>query len=97
MNGNSQIAILLGAGSSLPAGFPYTQSLTDKVVSGDRVRRHTDGICYSHQNQPVDEITIAANCVIRRIYSEAERYYAVHAERRPNYEDVFYVLSQVQA
>ncbi len=35
MNGNSQIAILLGAGSSLPAEFPSTQSLTDKVLSGD--------------------------------------------------------------
>ena len=97
MNGNSQIAILLGAGSSLPAGFPSTQSLTDKVLSGDGVRRHTDSNYYIGQNQPVDEITIAASCVIRRIYSEAERYYAVHAERRPNYEDVLYLLSQVEA
>ena len=97
MNGNSQIAILLGAGSSLPAEFPSTQSLTDKVLSGDCVRRHTDGNYYINQNQPVDEVTKVANCVIRRIYSEAERYYAVHAERRPNYEDVLYLLSQARA
>ena len=97
MNRNSQIAILLGAGSSLPADFPSTQSLTDKVLSGDCVRRHTDGNYYINQNQPVDEVTKVANCVTRRIYSEAERYYAVHAERRPNYEDVLYLLSQVQA
>ena len=41
-------------------------------------------------------MTKAANCVIRRIYSEAERYYEVHVERQPNYEDVLYLLSQAQ-
>ena len=97
MNGNSQIAILLGAGSSLPADYPSTKSLTDKVLSGDCVRRHTDGNYYINQNQPVDEVTKVANCVIRRIYREAERYYEVHAERWPNYEDVLYLLSQAQA
>ena len=32
-------AILLGAGASIPAGFPSTQSLTDLVLSGDGVQR----------------------------------------------------------
>ena len=67
MNGNSQIAILLGAGSSLPAEFPSTQSLTDKVLSGDGGEDIQTRNYYIDQNQPVDEITIAANCVIRRI------------------------------
>ena len=35
-------AILLGSGSSVPAGFPTTQCLTDLVLSGKGVERATD-------------------------------------------------------
>ena len=40
-------AILLGAGSSLAAGFPSTQHLTDLVLSGEGVWRHTDEVYYT--------------------------------------------------
>ena len=36
-------AILLGAGSSVPAGFPPTRCLTDLVLSGKGVERHSSG------------------------------------------------------
>ena len=36
-------AILLGAGASVAAGFPSTNNLTERVLSGTGGKRHTDG------------------------------------------------------
>ena len=36
-------AILLGAGSSLPAGFSSTQKLTDLVLSGTGIEKNSSG------------------------------------------------------
>ncbi len=90
-------AILLGAGSSLPAGFPSTRCLTDLVLSGDGVWRHTDASYFTDGANPPDEKTRLANHMARRIHAEAERYYSANAERRPNYEDLFYLAGQAWA
>lgn len=37
---------LLGSGISIPAGFPSTMDITDNVMSGNRVIRHTDSRYY---------------------------------------------------
>ena len=91
-------AILLGAGSSLPAGFPSTQRLTDLVLSGDRVWRHSDSSYYLNGDASLpDEQTPLANRMARRIHAEAERYYSANAGRSPNYEDLFYLADQAWA
>ncbi len=90
-------AILLGAGSSLPAGFPSTRCLTDMVLSGDGVWRHTDATYSTDGAHSPDEKTRLANHMARRIHAEAERYYSANAERRPNYEDLFYLADQAWA
>ena len=88
-------AILLGAGSSLASGFPSTQDLTDLVLSGCGVSRHTDkSYYYPGDAKPPTEATLFANCMVRRLYAEAERYYSTYAERRTNYEDLFYLAHQ---
>ena len=75
-------AILLGAGSSLPAGYPSTRCLTDRVLSGNGVKRHTDR-------------TRFVNCMVRRLHAEAERYFSAKRERPANYEDLFYLAEQL--
>ena len=75
-------AILLGAGSSLPAGYPSTRCLTDRVLSGNGVKRHTDR-------------TRFVNCMVRRLHAEAERYFSAKNERPANYEDLFYLAEQL--
>ena len=75
-------AILLGAGSSLPAGYPSTRCLTDRVLSGNGVKRHTDR-------------TRFVNCMVRRLHAEAERYFSAKSERPANYEDLFYLAEQL--
>ena len=41
-----KVAFLLGAGVSIPAGLPSTVQITEQVLSGAGVIRHTDGNYY---------------------------------------------------
>ena len=89
-------AILLGAGSSLAAGFPSTQCLTDQVLSGQGVRRHTDASYYiSDTEKPPAEELLVISSMARLLHAEAERYFSTYAERQANYEDLFYLARQV--
>ena len=90
-------AILLGAGSSLPAGYPSTRCLTNLVLSGNDVKRHSDLTYYIDGTTPPTGVVRLANCMARRLHAEAERYFSARGERpRPaNYEDLFYLAEQV--
>ena len=87
-------AILLGAGSSLAAGFPSTNDLTDLILSGNGVTRGSDSSYYINDDGPPYEEKRLANCMVRRLHAEAERYYSAYAERHTNYEDLFYLAHQ---
>ena len=88
-------AILLGAGSSLPAGFRSTRCLTDRVLTGAGVERHSDGTYYLNgSGAPIEGTVRLANCVARRLHAEAERYFSVNSARPANYEDLFYLAKQ---
>ena len=88
-------AILFGAGSSLAAGFPSTGTLTDLVLSGHGVTRGSDSSYYIDDDGPPVGETLLANCMVRHLHAEAELYYSTYAERRANYEDLFYLAQQV--
>ena len=88
-------AILLGAGSSLAAGFPSTKDLTDLILSGNGVTRGSDSSIYIDDDGPPSEKTRLANCMVRRLHAEAELYYSTHSKKRVvNYEDLFYLAHQ---
>lgn len=88
-------AILLGAGSSVAAGFPSTGELTELVLSGHGVTRHSNGSYYIDGTEPPAEPTLLVNCMVRRLYKEAKYYYSTYVERPVNYEDLFYLAKQV--
>ena len=88
-------AILLGAGSSLPAEFPSTRAITDLVLSGEGVWRHSDGSYFTDGSHPPDHKTRLANRMVIRLYAEVKRYYLSSAKRPPNYEDLQYIAGQV--
>ena len=92
-----KLSILLGAGSSLPAGFPSTESITERMLSGQGVRRHTDETYSIDSNQPPDSQTTRTIHIVRRLYAEAERYHAENSMMRPNYETLFHLFEQVLA
>ena len=87
-------AILLGAGSSLPAQFPSTKNLTDLILSGEGVWRHSDTTYQTGPGDPPNETTRLANSLVRLFRSEASRYYETKVGRPPNYEDIYYLARQ---
>ena len=87
-------AILLGAGSSLAAGFPSTSNLTERVLSGAGVKRYTDESYIIEGAELPDGATLIVNCIARRLYAKAERYYSEYDGRQVNYEDIFYLAMQ---
>ena len=87
-------AILLGAGSSVAAGFPSTKVLTDQVLSGKGVKRLTDESYIIDGAELPSGTALIANSMARRLYAKAERYYSEHAGRRANHEDLFYLAKQ---
>ena len=88
-------AILLGAGSSLPAGYPSTRCLTNLVLSGNGFKRQGD-CTYSREGAALHcSIDRLANCMVRRLHAEAEHYFSARNERPANYEDLFYLAKQV--
>ena len=87
-------AVLLGAGSSLPAQFPSTQNLTDLIMSGAGVSRHSDTTYQTDNRHPPNEKTVLANSLVKLFRSEASRYYETRTGRPPNYEDLFYLARQ---
>ena len=88
-------AILLGAGSSVVAGFPSTQCLTDLVLSGHGVKRHTNASYQILGAEPPTGEALFANKTARRIHAHAECYFCRYVGRRTNYEDLFYLARQV--
>ena len=88
-------AILLGAGSSLPAGFPSTKRLTRLVLSGNGVERVGDGSYrLADGAAPATGIVRLVNCVARRLHAEAERYFNGRCDGPANYEHLFYLAQQ---
>lgn len=103
-------AILLGAGSSQAAGFPSTDDLTKRVLSGQGVIRHTDSSYYidesvtasgstsDHANSldhQMNVTTSLAKSIVQRLYTVAKRYYATYNENPAiNYEELYYLVNQ---
>ena len=93
---NTSIAVLLGAGASVAAGFPSTEELTDLVVTGRGVTRHGDGSFYiSGGDAPrADAVRIAAG-IAERLSAAADVYLSANAGRRADLEDIYYMARQV--
>lgn len=96
-------AILLGAGSSIPAGFPSTEGLTKLVLSGKDIHKHTsglyykrtDGLCVDFAEQLSSQRTQLVKDIVQKLSKEAECYYSDTEGRTTNYEDIFYLAAQV--
>ena len=90
------VAILLGAGSSIPARFPSTTELTDRVLSGEGVIKCSDDLYYLDANgtDQADSNVCRVKHVIRRLYAHADRYYSARRGRQINYEDLFFLARQ---
>ena len=93
----TRIAFLLGSGTSIPAGMPSTQVITKQILSGEGVMRHSDGNYYF--DKPLygipDEYVPRVVVFLNRLKIEIDLYYLYETGHFTNYEDLYYVASQI--
>ena len=102
---SNKVAILLGAGSSIPAGFPSTEELTNIFLCGDGIWRGSQSVyfierdpCkyrsrYINSGPQLDLVKL----VIRWLYEATKEYHQTFQGRPANYEDVFYLAEQISS
>ena len=83
----TNVAILLGAGSSIPAGYPSTQKLTDSILSGSDWPTQDDGSDNPNAN--------FVNCLVKMLHNKAQKYQSKYSKQQINYEDLFYLIEQI--
>ncbi|MCK4339262.1 MAG: SIR2 family protein [Candidatus Cloacimonetes bacterium] len=97
-----KVAFLFGSGISLKAGFPDVSKITEIILSGKGISRHTDSEyyfappAYSHigikEDDNVNRIVIFLNL----LYKNCEEYFTtIKSEFEPNYEDLYFIVSQL--
>lgn len=89
------VAILLGAGASIPAGYPSTPYITDRVLTGQGVTRHSSSTYEIGGDAPPTGRTLAANKMAKLINTEIEYYVKNILNRSVNYEDLSYTAQQI--
>lgn len=90
-------AVLLGAGSSIPAGYPTTDELTRRVLSGNGASRHTDGTFYlsgTSVDTRSEHVKVVA-ATVNAYQAEIESFFRRRYGRPVNYEDLYYLASQL--
>ena len=101
----TKVAILLGAGSSIPAGFPSTEELTNMFLCGYGIWRNSQGEYFIEYNPCEDRRRYLSleprldlvKSVIRWLYEATQEYHRTFQGRQANYEDVFYLAEQISS
>jgi hypothetical protein len=94
------IAFLFGSGISIPVGMPHLYEITERILSGKGIMRHTDGnyyfgdSLYAHVGVP-DEYVPRVVTFLNRVKTEIDLYYVYQTARSTNYEDLYYVATQI--
>jgi hypothetical protein len=105
-----RVIFLLGAGTSVPAGMPSTQQITDQVLSGDKVvhdsysqyRILADDDPGSYVDPRIDDhlrkVHVLPVVEHLRLLADLARDYFFQKRRgrAANYEDVYYLAVQVR-
>jgi hypothetical protein len=96
-----KIAFLFGSGISLPAGYPKTSDITDRVFSAKDVIHHTDQRYYIDPNFPNDEIGMYHTTIpqvlefMKILKNEFDYYYHNLGGKVINYEDIYFLVSEL--
>lgn len=94
------IMVLFGAGASLAGGCPSTWDITERVSSGRDIVRYTSGQYFlekrssTYARHTTDEYLDRVLAFLRRLAQEVDGYYG-DLHRPTNYEDLYYLASQV--
>jgi hypothetical protein len=97
------VTFLLGAGASMPAGMPGTVAITQRVLDGNDVWRHSDQRFYLDNPPPSRPVSppqagdVQSACEFAQELADvAEKFFARTGTARPvNYEDISYLARQI--
>lgn len=90
-----KITFLFGSGSSISAGMPSTEEITEKILFSEDIVRHTDENYYIWPNKNLGKEYVGrAQNFLCKLKSEIKGYYK-RLGRDTNYEDLYYVVSQI--
>ncbi|HLO13304.1 MAG TPA: SIR2 family protein [Anaerolineales bacterium] len=96
---NIPFSFLLGSGASIPAKMPRTNDITEIVLSGKDVWKHSDGSYYLEKTKQsgwdvleTSRITEFVNILKKQISLFYEKRFQ---QRETNYEDLYYVADQI--
>lgn len=92
------ISFLFGAGLSRPASLPVTRDITEFVLRGENVCRHTNGryLIEKHPNPRIDQTRDFLERILlllQILKTEADLYY--FSDRKPNFEDLYFMAQQI--
>ncbi|AFM26678.1 SIR2 family protein [Desulfomonile tiedjei] len=96
-----RVSFLFGSGISLPAKMPSVDDITQSVLSGSGIMRHTNGRYYVDQSccGIMAEYVERVVKFLTRLSVEIERYYnskPYYNDTPPvNYEDLYYLALQI--
>ena len=100
-----RIAFLLGSGISIPAGILSTHQLTECILSGidiirnGKARHHSDDTFSFHYTdtgaKENDEYVSRIVPLLNKLKAEIDLYYFQNG-RTGNYEDLYYVVNQIE-
>jgi hypothetical protein len=96
----NHVSFLFGSGISIPAGFPKTNDITNKVLSGDNIYHFSDDTYYIRQNAAdltkSDPDVSRIISFLRLISDTCSTYYFQGNKHEINYEDLFYIINQME-
>ena len=96
-----KVGFLFGAGVSLSSGAPTTGQLTDIVLQGEDVHRHSSGVYFlskgSFRHLADQEGLERIRCFLGFLKSHADDFFGSKKNglRVANYEDLYYLVSQL--
>jgi len=95
----ARVTLLLGSGASLSAGMASTEEITQLVLSGQGVWRHTDERYYISETLPgylphPENVPLIVT-FLSSLREIAVEYYGRPSGYQPSYEDLFYLARQV--
>ncbi len=94
------IAFLFGSGISIPVGMPRVNEITDQILSGKDIIQgrltYDSWECLCAKAGFPDEYVPRVVIFLKKLKIEIDRYYLNQNGRVTNYEDLYYVASQIR-
>ena len=94
---DKNIGFLFGSYISTLAGLPPTQGLTETVLKGENIKRYTSGH-YDKTNitKYHDKCVQQIIRFLKILNKEIDSYYMETSVKNPNYEDIYYLIQQIE-